>query len=407
MKQPLDGIRILDLSRMLTGGFASMLLGDLGAEIIKIEPPDGGDPLRAMPPHFDRGMSAYFLAISRNKKSVALDLRREDGRAVFHRLVGTADAVLDNFRPGVLERLGADFATLRGVNPRIVCCSISAWGATGPLRDFPGFDLVIQALSGMMSCTGEPGRPPARMGAPMGDLAGSMFACSSICAALLAAERTGEGRRIDLSLLDCLVSLHTYASQYWWVGGQLPEPAGSGHMSVVPYGAFRTADGFVAIAVFVEKFWQGLCNALGRPELGNDPAYASSARRLERRAEVDGLLTEIFRSRTTAEWMERLNREEVPSAPVLRLDEVLEHEQILARGMVVDVPHPRGGTIRMLGNPVRQPDAGAGPLAAAPLLGQHTEEILGGLLGLEAAELGRLEAAGVTRAASRLQGGKP
>ncbi|HUT79100.1 MAG TPA: CoA transferase [Polyangia bacterium] len=395
MKQPLDGIRILDLSRMLTGGFASMLLGDLGAEVIKIEPPGEGDPLRRMPPHFDRGESAYFLAISRNKKSVALDLRREEGRALFHRLVQRADVVFDNFRPGVLEKLGADFQTLSRIKPRIVCCSISAYGHTGPLKDCPGFDLVLQALSGMMSCTGEPGRAPVRMGAPMGDLAGSMFACSSICAALLAAERTGAGRQIELSLLDCLVALHTYVSQYWWVGGQLAGPAGSGHMSVVPYGAFRTADGFVAIAVFVEKFWQSLCNAVGRPELGSDPAYDSAAKRLERRAEVDGLLGSIFPSKATAEWMELLNREEVPAAPVLGIDEVLEHEQLLERGMVVDVPHPRGGTLRMLGNPVRQPGADDGPLTAAPLLGQHSGEILGGLLGIEAAELERLVAAGV------------
>jgi formyl-CoA transferase/CoA:oxalate CoA-transferase len=399
MHLPLDGIRIVDLSRMLTGGFASMLLGDLGAEIIKIEPPDGGDPLRAMPPHFDRGMSAYFLAVSRNKKSVTLDLRRDEERAVFHRLAGKADAVLDNFRPGVLERLGADFETLRAVNPRIVCCSISAFGQTGTLKDQPGFDLVIQALSGMMSYTGEPGRPPVRMGAPMGDLAGSMYACSSICAALLAATRTGEGRRIDLSLLDCLVSLHTYVSQYWWVGGQLPGPAGSGHMSVVPYGAYRTADGWLTVAVFVEKFWQGLCNAVGRPELGADGRYDSSSKRLQRRAEVDDLLAEVFLAGTTAAWMERLSREGVPAAPVLRVDEVLAHEQLLARGMVVEVPHPRGGSLRMLGNPVRQPGVGE-RFEAAPLLGQHTEEILGGLLGLERAELERLRHGGAAWAAA-------
>ena len=401
MKQPLDGIRIIDLSRMLTGGFASMLLGDLGAEVIKIEPPDGGDPLRHMPPHFDRGQSAYFLSISRGKKSVALDLRHDDGRALLHRLVEGADAVLDNFRPGVLEKLGADFETLRGINPRIVCCSISAFGHTGPLRNGPAFDLVIQAMSGMMSCTGEPGRPPVRMGAPMGDLAGSMFACSSICAALLAAARTGEGRRIDLSLLDCLVSLHTYVSQYYWLGGERPRPAGSGHMSVVPYGAYRTADGWLTVAIFVEKFWQGLCNAIDRPELGADERYDAAAGRLERREEVDGLLAAAFPARSTAEWMALLERTGVPAAPVLGIDEVLEHEQILARGMVVEVPHPAGGAaIRMLGNPVRQPQADEVSFAAAPLLGQQTAEILGGLLGLDPAELERLEAAGTIRTAA-------
>lgn len=395
MKQPLDGVRILDLSRMLTGGYATMLFGDLGAEVIKIEPPGTGDPLRQMPPHFDRGMSAYFLSISRNKKSVTLDLRKEQGREIFYELVRTADAVFDNFRVGVLEKLGVDFETLRKINPKIVCCSNSTYGHTGPLKDGPGFDLVIQALSGMMSYTGEPGRVPVRMGAPMGDLAGSMFACYSICAALLAAQKTGEGRKIDLSLLDCLISMHTYVSEYYWVGGQLPEPAGSGHMSVVPYRAYRTADGFLTIAVFVEKFWQLLCNVIDRPELGSDERYDTSAGRLERRAEVDELLEEIFTTKTTDEWMKLLEEEGVPAAPVLRIDQVFAHEQVLHRNMVVDVPHPEGGLIKMIGNPVRQPAVEEQPLGAAPTLGQHTAEVLGGILGISGDRLRELERLGV------------
>ncbi len=382
MKQPLDGVRILDLSRMLTGGYATMLFGDLGAEVIKIEPPGTGDPLRKMPPHFDQGESAYFLSISRNKKSVTLDLRKEEGREIFYGLVKTADIVFDNFRVGVLEKLGVDFDTLRKTNPKIVCCSNSTYGHTGPLRDGPGFDLVIQALSGMMSYTGEPGRVPVRMGAPMGDLAGSMFACYSICAALYAAEKTGEGRKIDLSLLDCLISMHTYVSEYFWIGNQLPKPAGSGHMSVVPYRAYRTSDGFITIAIFVEKFWQLLCNVIGQPELGQDDRYNSTAKRLEKRDEVDALLEEIFPTKTSDQWMVLLNKEGVPAAPVLRIDQVFEHEQVLDRQMVVDVPHPVSGTLKMIGNPVNQPDVDEQPMEASPLLGQHTEEILKGILGI-------------------------
>jgi CoA:oxalate CoA-transferase len=380
MKQPLDGVRVLDLSRMLTGGYAAMLLGDLGAEVIKIEAPGEGDPLRKMPPHFVKGESAYFLSISRNKKSVTLDLRTNEGREIFYEMVKKADVVFDNFRPGILQKLKVNYEVLKELNPGIVCCSISSYGQTGPFKDGPGFDLVIQALSGMMSYTGEPGRVPVRMGAPMGDLAGSMFAVYSIAAALLAKEKTGEGRYIDLSLLDCLISMHTYAAEYYWLGDQLPQLVGSGHMSVVPYRAYRTKDGFITIAVFVEKFWQLLCNVIGRPELGSDERYDSTAKRLERRAEVDALLEEKFPQKTNDEWMELLNKEGVPAAPVLALDRVFEHPQVLEREMLVEVEHPKGGKIKMIGNPVKQPGVAGQPLAPTPTLGQHTDEVLRSLL---------------------------
>lgn len=395
MKQPLDGVRILDLTRMLTGGYAAMLLGDLGAEVIKIEAPGKGDPLRRMPPHFYKGESAYFLSISRNKKSVTLDLRKDEGREVFHRLVEVSDVVFDNFRPGVLERLGADYDTLKKIKPDIICCSISSYGHTGPLKNGPGFDLVIQALSGMMSYTGEPGRVPVRMGAPMGDLAGSLFAVFAVSAALYAREKTGEGRFIDLSLLDCLISLHTYVSEYYWLGGQLPQLIGSGHMSVVPYRAYRTRDGFLTVAIFVEKFWAGLCNVIGRPELGRDERYDSTAKRLERRAEVDAVLEEVFPLKTTEDWMKLLEAEGVPAAPVLTIDRVFEHPQVLERGMVVEVEHPAGGVIKMIGNPVRQPEVDEQPLAPTPRLGQHTDEVLRRLLNYDEERLSRLRSEGV------------
>ena len=395
VKQPLDGVRILDLTRMLTGGYAAMLLGDLGAEVIKIEAPGKGDPLRRMPPHFYKGESAYFLSISRNKKSVTLDLRKDEGREVFHRLVEVSDVVFDNFRPGVLERLGADYDTLKKIKPDIICCSISSYGHTGPLKNGPGFDLVIQALSGMMSYTGEPGRVPVRMGAPMGDLAGSLFAVFAVSAALYAREKTGRGRFIDLSLLDCLISLHTYVSEYYWLGGQLPQLIGSGHMSVVPYRAYRTRDGFLTVAIFVEKFWAGLCNVIGRPELGRDERYDSTAKRLERRAEVDAVLEEVFPLKTTEDWMKLLEAEGVPAAPVLTIDRVFEHPQVLERGMVVEVEHPAGGVIKMIGNPVRQPEVDEQPLAPTPRLGQHTDEVLRRLLNYDEERLSRLRSEGV------------
>ncbi|MDI7267406.1 MAG: CoA transferase [Myxococcota bacterium] len=379
--RPLAGVRILDLSRMLTGDYATMLLGDMGAEVIKIEEVDGGDPLRKMPPHFVAGESAYFLSINRNKKSVTLDLKHPEGRRVFHEMASRADVVFDNFRPGVLGKLGADHATLSAINPRIVSCSITSFGENGPYRDMPAFDLTIQALAGAMSITGEPGRVPVRMGIPMGDLAGSMFAVYATASALFERERTGVGRRIEVSLLDCLVSMLTYVAQYYFVGGGVPQPIGSGHMSVVPYGAFATKDRPIVVAIFVEKFWKGLCDAVGLPELAGDARFATTAARLENRDECNAILARRFAERTQAEWIDALSKAEIPSAPILSLDQVFTDPQILARDMLVEVDHPRCGRLKMIGDPVKltpRPPAGFQP---PPTLGQHTETVLRELLG--------------------------
>ncbi|MFH1435723.1 MAG: CoA transferase [Pseudomonadota bacterium] len=387
----LESARVLDLSRMLTGGYGSMLLGDMGAEVIKIEPPEGGDPLRGMPPHFVEGESAYFLSISRNKKSVTLDLRTDEGKRVFARLVKRSDVVFDNFRPGILRKLGADYETLRKINPGIISCSISSFGRDGPYADQPAFDLTIQALSGAMSYTGEPGRVPIRMGIPMGDLAGSMFAAASISAALYHREKTGEGRRIDLSLLDCLVSLHTYVAQYYFSGGQVSGPIGSGHMSVVPYGAFATKDKPLAIAIFVEKFWKGLCDVLGDNEMGEDEGLATSAGRLARRDEVNGRIAARLRGKTREEWLGLLTRARIPCAPILAIDEVFDDPQVLHRKMKIQLEHPRCGTLSMTGDPIKlTPQCDDAPLPP-PLLGQHTREVLEELAGLSGEEIDALK----------------
>jgi crotonobetainyl-CoA:carnitine CoA-transferase CaiB-like acyl-CoA transferase len=386
----LEGTRILDLSRMLTGDYASMLLGDLGALDNPTPPPAGGDPLRQMPPHFVEGESAYFLSINRNKKSVTLDLRTGEGRDIFHRLVRRADVVFDNFRPGILERLGADYETLKKVNPGIISCSISSFGSSGPYADQPAFDLTIQALSGAMSYTGEPGRLPVRLGIPMGDLAGSMFAAFSISAALYNRKNTGEGRRIDLSLLDCLISLHTYVAQYYFSGGQVSEPIGSGHMSVVPYRAFATADKPLVIAIFVEKFWKGLCDTIGDPEMAGDERLASTAGRLRHRDEVNERIQKRLLGKTRAEWIDLLMKARIPCAPILSMDEVFEDPQVLHRNMKIDVHHPKCGRVPMTGDPVKLTPPADGSTAPPPLLGEHTDEVLAGLAGLDAGELQKL-----------------
>jgi crotonobetainyl-CoA:carnitine CoA-transferase CaiB-like acyl-CoA transferase len=379
----LGGVRVLDLSRMLAGPYGSMLLADLGAEVIKIEEPRGGDPMRAMGPPFlgpDRE-SAYFLSINRNKKSVAIDLETPEGREVFHDLCRVADVVWENFRPGVMARLGCAPETLRRLNPRLVVCSISAFGQEGPYREWPAFDLALQAMGGGMSLTGEAGRPPARMGLPMGDLAGGMFGALAVASALFRRTQTGEGAHFDLALLDCQVSLLTYVAQYFWADGRVPGRVGSGHVSVVPYQAFSTRDGHLVVAVFAEKFWTSFCRAIERPDLGTDQRFDSNPKRVERRNELVPVLEGIFPARTTAEWLIRMQREGVPAAPINAVDQVVSDPQVRLREMVVDLDHPTLGTLSTLGTPVKVNGAPPFRPGPPPALGEHTEPILRELLG--------------------------
>jgi crotonobetainyl-CoA:carnitine CoA-transferase CaiB-like acyl-CoA transferase len=393
-----DGVRVLDLSRMLAGPYGSMLLADLGAQVIKIEEPDGGDPMRVMgPPFLADGESAYFLAINRNKKSVALDLTKPEGRDVFLDLAREADVVWENFRPGVMERLGLAYAALAAVNSRLVMCSISAYGQDGPYRDWPAFDLALQAMGGAMSVTGEDGGPPVRMGLPMGDLAGGMFGAFAVAGALFRRERTGQGAHVDLSLLDCQVSLLTYMAQYFWTDGRVPRPLGSSHASVVPYGALATADGHLIVAIFAEKFWAGFCRAAERAEWERDARFASNRDRVANRRALMTLIEARFRQRTTDDWLARLHAAGVPAAPILSVDRVLTDPQVRHRRMVVDLPHPRHGTVSTLGSPVKVDGAMEAPLAPPARLGEHTDAILGDLLKYPAERLAALRRQGVVK----------
>lgn len=376
-----EGIRILDLSRMLAGPYGSMLLADMGADVIKIEDPDGGDPMRVMgPPFLPDGDSAYFLAINRNKKSVVLDLTKAAGRQVFLDLVAQSDVVWENFRPGIMERLGCAYAALSKVNPRLIMCSISAYGLDGPYRDWPAFDLALQAMGGAMSITGEPGRQPVRMGLPMGDLAGGMFGAFAVAGALFRRARTNEGAHLDLSLLDCQVSLLTYIAQYFWTDGRVPAPMGSGHSSVVPYGALATRDGHLIIAVFAEKFWAGFCAAAERPAWAADARFASNRERVANRRALMPLIQATFRERTTAEWLERLHAHGVPAAPIQSVDQVVADPQVNHRRMVVEMEHERHGRLPTVGTPIKVDGAMTLAVAPPPRLGQHTDAVLATLL---------------------------
>jgi CoA:oxalate CoA-transferase len=363
----LQGIRVLDLTRMLAGPYATMLLADMGAEVVKVEDP-AGDPIRRMGPPFEPdGRSAYFMAVNRNKRSVVLDLRTERDRKRFLKLVATADAVIDNFRAGVMERLRLTPDHLRAVKPDLVTCSLTAFGGDGPYRDLPAFDLVLQAMGGGMSITGEPGGAPTRSGIPIGDLAGGIFAALAVCAALVRRERTGLGEHVDLSLLDVQVSLLTYVAQYHLTDGRVPGPVGTGHQSVVPYQAFATADGHVVIAVFGENFWAPLCGVLGLEDLA--ARYPDNASRYAHRDVVVDCLQRRLAERPTDEWVRELWAAGVPSGPVSTIDRVLSDPQVRHRGMVAS-----DGERDLLGNPVRTgaPDR----FRPAPWLGQDDAELL-------------------------------
>lgn len=391
-----EGVRVLDLSRMLAGPYGSMLLADLGAEVIKVEDPDGGDPMRVMgPPFFSDGGSAYFLAINRNKKSIALDLTKPAGRDVFLELVRAADVVWENFRPGILQKLGCDYPALAAVNPRIVVCSISAYGQDGPYRDWPAFDLALQAMGGGMSLTGEAGGRPVRMGLPIGDLAGGMFGAFAVAGALFRRERTGEGAHVDLSLLDCQVSMLTYIAQYFWTDGRVPGPMGSGHVSVVPYQALATRDGHLIVAVFAEKFWSGFCRAMERPDWQRDPRFATNRDRVANRATLMAMVEAAFGARTTEEWLTRLQGEGVPATPILAVDRVLADPQVHHRGMVAELVHPTHGRVPTLGTPVKVDGAPGLEPSPPPQLGEHTGPVLRDLLQYPETRVDELRRAGI------------
>jgi len=394
----LEGLRVLDLSRMLAGPYGSMLLADMGAEVIKVEEPDGGDPMRVMgPPFLPDGESAYFLSINRNKKSIALDLTTPAGRDVFLDLARVADVVWENFRPGILTRLGCDYATLSRVNRRLVLCSISAYGQDGPYRDWPAFDLALQAMGGAMSVTGEPGGRPVRMGLPMGDLAGGMFGALSVVAALVRRQTTGQGTHVDLSLLDCQVSLLTYMAQYYWADGHVPGPQGSAHASVVPYQALATRDGQMIVAVFAEKFWRGFCVATGHPEWEQDPRFATNRDRLANRSALMALVSDAMSTRTTDEWLARMHAERVPAAPILSVDRVLRDPQVKHRQMVVEMKHPRHGVTPTLGTPIKCNGEMGLDVTPPPRLGEHTDAVLRGVLDYDAARIETLRQTGVIK----------
>lgn len=397
MAKPLDGLRILDLTHMLSGPYAGMILADLGAETIKVEPLKG-EGTRALlatdPRNSIDGQGAYFITLNRNKQSVAVDLKSEAGLEVFFDLVRRSDVVLDNFSAGVSRKLGIDYEALKSVNKRIVTCSISGFGSAGPDYQRPAFDQVIQALGGGMSITGRDANDPMRAGVPIADLSGGMFAVMGILAALNDRDRSGEGQHVDVSMLDCQISLLNYMVTTYFLSGDVPEPAGNSHFVHVPYNTYPTADGHIVIAVIFDSFWDNLVEVIDEPAFA-DPKYRTQPGRLEDRRFIDARIAEILQTQPSNYWLERLEAKRIPCARVNRVDEALADPQVLSRNMVVDLEHPSGKSTKGPGNPIKMSRTDEETFSPAPLLGEHTDDVLTNLLGYSAEQVNALRSRGV------------
>jgi formyl-CoA transferase len=388
---PLDGIRVLDLTRVLAGPYCTMFLGDLGAEVVKVEQPGVGDDTRGWGPPFTGGESAYFLCVNRNKKSVTIDLKSKEGVALLRRLAERADVLIENFRPGTMERLGLGEKDLRATSPRLIYASLSGFGADGPMSDAPGYDLIVQAWGGLMSITGPADGEPSKVGVAIIDLVAGLMLGKSIAAALFAREKLGVGQKIDTSLLEAEVACLINVGSNYLVEGNIPRRWGNAHPSIVPYQSFKTEDGYLVIGVASEGIWRRFCHAIGRAEWADDSRFEKNSNRVENRSLLIGLLVEIFLSRSTDEWLKLLNSAEVPCAPVQTVDQVFKAPQVLHREMLVQVEHPTAGTVPMAGIPVKFSATPASVRLPPPLLGQHNEEVLESWLGMNDKEISELK----------------
>ena len=393
MSYPLEGVRVLELGQIIAGTYGSQVLSDLGAEVIKIETPEGDlGRIPSVAPY--RGLSGLFLTFNRNKQSIVINLKNTDGCKLFYDLVKVSDVVIDNFRPGVLERLAIDYPILSKINPRIIQCSVTGFGSSGEYKDYPALDLNIQAISGHMAITGEPGRPPVRVGVPLADISGGIYASKGILAALYEREHTGKGRRIEISMFDTMLHLLTYIGTMWLTNGEVPKPPGSAHDYSVPWQAFATSDGYLVVATRQENFWKKLCAVLEHADLADDPLFADNATRVKNRKVVIPRLEEIFRTRTAADWLKRLRNAGVPAAPVNNVDAAFAEPPVVEREMIVEYNHPQVGKVRLPGNPIKMDGMGETISNPAPMLGEHTDAILKSLLHLSAQEIAALRASG-------------
>jgi CoA:oxalate CoA-transferase len=393
---PLEDIRVLDLTWVLAGPFASMVLCDLGADVIKVERPGIGDVARSTAPIVN-GESCYFFSINRGKRSVTLDLKSAPGRDLFLRLVEKADVVMENFTPGTMERLGLGYPALQERNPRVIYAATSGFGQTGPDRFRPALDVVVQGMGGIMSITGEPGGPPVRPGASLGDITGGLFTAIGVLAALQERERSGRGQMIDVSMLDCQISILENAFVRYFATGEVPKPLGTRHPVATPFQAFPTKDGYIVLALGwgVENQWELYCATIGRHDLIDDPRFDTPALRTEHHDELEPLLIEAMRQKTTAEWLHEFDAIGLPCGPLNDIPQAAGQPQVRARQMLVEVDHPVIGRLPLPDTPVKLSRTAGGIRGASPALGEHTDEVLRELLGMGDAEIAELRRSGI------------
>jgi formyl-CoA transferase len=399
--QPLEGIRALDLTRALAGPYCTMMLGDLGADVIKVERPGRGDDSRGWGPPFVGapygpypGESAYFIAANRNKRSVTVNLKSPEGQEVVRRLASVSDALVENFRTGVLDEMGLGYEDLHELNPRLVYCSISGYGRTGPYAERPGYDFIIQAEGGLMGIIGPEEGPPYRVGVPIVDITSGMFAATAILAALHARDQTGQGQLVDIALLDTQVALLANVASNYLVGRTPPRRLGNAHPNIAPYEAFRARDRWFALAAANQRQWAVLCDVIGQPDLENDPRFATNGARVSNRPALVEVLSGAFAARDADEWLADLREAGLPCGPINAVPDVFEHPQAGPRGLALEAEHPTAGPVRLTGFPYKLSQTPAGVRRPPPLLGQHTQEVLTELLNYSTEQMSALREGG-------------
>ncbi|MEO5764812.1 MAG: CoA transferase [Casimicrobiaceae bacterium] len=397
-KGPLAGLRVLELAQIMAGPTCGMMLADMGADVIKVEKIPGGDDARGYSEPRINGVSAPFLILNRNKRGVAIDLKRAEGRAVLLKMVESADVLTENFRRGTLERLGLGYDVLSRVNPGLIYCAISGYGRDGPFADKGGFDLIAQGFAGLMSITGEPGGPPVKTGNPVADINAGLLAVSGIVAAYVHKLRTGRGQIVDTSLMEAAMQQTYWHAAAYFATGASPQATGSAHLLTAPYQAFRTADGWINVGGANQANWERIADVVGHPEWRVDARFATNAARMQNLAALAAMMNDVLASRTSAAWIEAFDAAGVPVGPVHSIGEALAHPQAVARGMVVDLVHPHAGPVRALGCPIHFSDSPTAITRPAPLLGEHTREVLAEY-GYSVADIDALVAAGAVAVA--------
>jgi crotonobetainyl-CoA:carnitine CoA-transferase CaiB-like acyl-CoA transferase len=390
----LDDIRVLDLTRAMAGPYCTMMLGDLGADVIKVERPGTGDESRGWGPPFigeptesAPGESAYFLAVNRNKRSITINLKSESGLEIMQRLIAQSDVLVENFRTGVLDKLGLGLTQAQKINPGLIYCSISGYGRTGPFAERPGYDVIIQAEGGMMGITGPVEGPPSRVGVPIVDITSGMFAASSILAALYARARTGEGQHIDISLFDTQTALLTNVAGNYLIGGEPPKRLGNDHPNLAPYAAFPASDKWFVVGVANEMQWERFCGVIDQPDMQDDPRFSTNSDRVANRSGLSRLLEEIFSTQTAEDWLTRFRQAGLPCGPINNISEVFDHPQVSARELILESDHPSAGHLKLTGFPYKLSATPPALRMPPPRLGEHTEDILVDLLGYDEREL--------------------